>query len=111
MHVTHRTYWGGQLVQVVPNEHPGCVQSITVEEGDLKKVGPGIMIPGEYDFGRAELQENIYVVFGSLVINGILVRPGDPGVTIPPGGEIKIVVEEVSGYFVRYGAIPGVSHF
>ena len=90
MSIRHNTYFNGK-VQSLGFNHAGA--DFTV----------GVVMPGEYNFGKAERRETICVVMGALSINGQWYMPdGATDCVIQPGEQIYIMTKGVTMYICQY---------
>ena len=104
MSIKHNTYFDGR------------VQSIGFVEGETTTMTVGLVMSGEYDFGKAGSKETITVTTGAISFNGKLYIPaGDIPIKWPPGRtdrtkcvieageEIKVEAPVPSSYVCKYG--------
>lgn len=95
--ITHHTYFDGM------------VQSLGFRLGDGNYT-VGVVMPGEYDFGKAERRETIHVILGMITINGHLYSPAITRAriqgsfcVIESGENIHIIAAASAAYVCVYG--------
>lgn len=79
--IEHKTYFDGN------------VQSFAFTLPSGRRATSGVVLPGEYDFGKAEHEERIHVTLGVLWVNGEQYVAGLTAV-VQKGGQINIVCKD-----------------